>query len=39
MTTTYDVNCACCDKEITVHFEGGYLWEGELACEECVEGH
>ena len=37
MTTSYDCECANCGKEIEVHLEGGYLWDGEFACIECVE--
>jgi hypothetical protein len=38
MTEIYECFCALCEKEITVTLEGGYLWDGDFACEECVEG-
>tara|TARA_R110002020_G_scaffold54118_1_gene151147 strand:- start:148 stop:273 length:126 start_codon:yes stop_codon:yes gene_type:complete len=36
-TTSYDCECGNCGKEITVDLYGGYLWDGEFACIECVE--
>tara|TARA_R110000824_G_scaffold172834_2_gene350823 strand:- start:3348 stop:3464 length:117 start_codon:yes stop_codon:yes gene_type:complete len=37
MTASYDCNCAVCDTELEIIIEGGYLWDGEFACEKCVE--
>tara|TARA_R100001230_G_C5471070_1_gene25917 strand:+ start:237 stop:362 length:126 start_codon:yes stop_codon:yes gene_type:complete len=36
-TTSYSDDCACCGKEIHIEMDGGYLWEGSFACEECIE--
>jgi hypothetical protein len=37
MNASYACDCAVCGIELEIEVKGGYLWDGEFACENCVE--